>query len=70
MKDGSKVEVPMTPLKLESGFTFKTKERKICMTPEGKRVVHLVRSVSRSKTASVDHGTRDISIIQPLDWDQ
>ena len=27
MQDGSRIEVPLTPLTVESGFLFKTKER-------------------------------------------
>ena len=45
MKDGSKIEVPLTPLSLDSGFFFKTKERRVSMTPEGKKIIKLVRSV-------------------------
>jgi len=60
MQDGSKVEVPLTPLSVDSGFKFKTKERKACMTPEGKKVVKLVRTISKSRPHSLD-------LVQPLD---
>ena len=56
LPDGTKEEVPNpAPLDLsDTSLLVKEKERQICMTPDGRKVIKVVRSVSKSKRNTFD----------------
>ena len=56
LSDGTREEVANpAPLDLsDASLIVKEKERQICMTPDGRKVIKVVRSVSKSKRNSLD----------------